>query len=390
MNNLLRQWRWIVLVAGLLSIAVVCLWWLMAAPPKNHHAAMPALQNPAEFLAGEPATGFAGVTRNYRLQFPRDHGAHPAFRQEWWYFTGNLVDPGGREYGYQLTFFRFAHGADDGLEQGGWNNDQTWTSHFALTDITANELVAEQDFARGGLGLANATSSPFSVWLNGWSGHSRETDCDDCFALELLAEGDRHGIQLQLETEYAPVLHGDNGFSSKSRDESVASYYYSWPDLKTTGSLQIDGQAFEVNGVSWMDHEWSTAVLAKGQSGWDWFALHFDDGRKMMLYQVRQTDGNPVRYAVVIDRLESDQPKRLKGVKFNVTDYWVSPHTGNRYPIAWKIVGPGVQIAVKSAVADQELRLMFTYYEGAMRFSGTFDGKPVSGKGYMELTGYGE
>ncbi len=377
-----------VLIVGLLLVLIAALM-LRHLPNTRSVAASSAL---VQFLSTNTDHDYAPVTPGYRLRFPIDHAAHPEFRQEWWYFTGNLTGEDDREFGFQLTFFRFAHGRSEQLPAAGWNNDQSWMAHFAVTDVQQNNFFAEQDFARGALDLAGAVADPFSVWVNGWSATSMLKACRECLNVNLVAEADEFSIDLELKSNTGPVLQGEQGFSVKNHQSDVASYYYSYPDLHSTGEVVIKGQSHQVEGTTWMDREWSSAVLAKGQSGWDWFALHLDDGRKLMLFQVRDEVKRNFRHAVLIGTNGISKQLSLETLEMTPTDFWTSPDTGNRYPTEWSIRNTSednaMELSIKPKVKNQELNLSFQYYEGAVEFEGEIEGDRITGSGYMELTGY--
>ena len=346
----------------------------------------------ADFLSSDADREFAAVTPGKQLRFPDDHAAHPACRQEWWYFTGNLVGDDQQEYGFQLTFFRFAHAALEQLPPTGWNNDQTWMAHFAFSDIDQGIFYAEEDFARGAIDLAGAISDPFLVWVNGWSASQEAVSCGDCLSARLEAHMEGVSIDLIVKSKRGPVLQGDRGYSVKNREGDVASYYYSYPDLETSGIVKIDGKSLKVKGRTWMDREWSSAVLAKGQTGWDWFAIHLDDGRKLMLFQVRDDVNGHFRHAMMVDRKGRALQIDTADLELIPTDHWRSPQTGYRYPIKWIIKNESnnnqLSIKVQPKLKNQELDLSFQYYEGAVEVEGEIDGQEVAGNGYMELTGY--
>lgn len=378
----------IVLGGGLIVAAIIAL--LVQQLPEQR-----AAQNRsplADFLSSDTQREFAEVTSEYRLRFPEDHGAHPDFRQEWWYFTGNLLGDDQREYGFQLTFFRFAHASSENLPPTGWNNDQTWMAHFAFSDFQQDVFYAEEDFARGAIDLAGATSDPFAVWINGWSVSQGPASCQNCLSARLEAQMEGVSIDLVVRSTRGPVLQGDRGFSVKNQKGDVASYYYSYPDLETSGTVQVGGRSLAVKGQTWMDREWSSAVLAKGQSGWDWFALHLEDGRKLMLFQVRDEINGHFRHAVLIDRKGNKAQIDTSDLELIPTDYWNSPQTGYRYPLEWIIKNKSdnnrLNIKIQPKIENQELDLSFQYYEGAVEVEGEIGGKEVAGNGYMELTGY--
>lgn len=333
---------------------------------------------------------FADVRPGVPLVFPDDHGAHPRFRQEWWYFTGNLNTADGRQFGVQLTFFRFAHGVFDVYRDSSWSHRQSYMAHFAISDIQNEHLFAFEDYARGTLGLAGATPRPFAVWVNGWSARSDSTD-DGRFDVRLHGKVDNVSIDIRAVTADAPLLQGDQGYSVKSSDGELASYYYSYPDLQADGEIRIDDETFDVSGKVWMDHEWSTSVIDKEQTGWDWFALRLDNGTRLMMFRVRGADNNNhFSYAYYIDA--DGQSRQFEGdaIQIQPTRLWTSRDTHASYPLGWRIgiADANLEIEVQAAYDNQELLLDFRYWEGVVNVAGHVDNAAVHGQGYMELTGY--
>ena len=364
--------------------------YLNTEPDKNS-----STQSLAAYLSAPETGEFAEVLPGHRPEFPQDHGAHPEYRQEWWYFVGNLVDASGNHYGFQLTFFRFA-GEEISIHQGdsAWHSRQSWMAHFAITDVTNNRFVAGEDISRQSLDLAGASAAPFKVWLNNWSVIESPSSCDHCFNLVLNATYGDNAIALKLTTVSQPVLQGDNGYSVKDTRGEVASYYYSIPDFNVTGTLTLDNQNIDVSGNSWMDREWSSAILGEEQAGWDWFALHLQDGSKLMLFQVRGKTPNltPYRHGIYIDPSGFKRSLKNEQIDLKVNRTWKSNRTDIVYPSTWrvKINSPETRadLEIWSAIDDQELDLFFTYYEGAALTKGTINAETVTGEGYMEMTGY--
>lgn len=351
-------------------------------------------EKPPRFLSGmlsgsADSRDYDHASPDNVIQFPEDHDAHEGFRHEWWYFTGNLESREGREFGYQLTFFRFAHASRSEI-QNAWNNDQTWMAHLAVSDIEAERFFLEQDMSRQVLDLAGAKIQPFRVWLHNWHATRHEPFEPDRLALDLSAAGDGFSIELSVKSKTAPVLQGENGYSRKDHSGKSASHYYSYPDMETSGQIRIDGEAFEVFGTTWMDREWSSALLQANQDGWDWFALHLDNGDKIMAFQIRQEQGDAYRHAVLIGPEQSKIP--LDVIEMNPTRSWTSPDTGVEYPIGWKLGLQSAQqiiaLEVDSLMPNQEVNLLFRYYEGAVEVHGQSGSEEISGRGYMELTGY--
>lgn len=330
----------------------------------------------------------AMVVRDFA--FPADHGPHPDYRNEWWYFTGNLDAAGGRRFGYELTIFRFALSPE--FEPAGtsaWETNQVYIGHLALTDVENGEFYVAQRYSRGAAGLAGAAELPFRVWLDDWSIAASATAIDDTWAVE--AADRQFGIRLSVTPQKPIVLNGDRGLSQKSAEPGNASYYYSIPRLRTAGSVTVDGTEIPVAGTSWLDREWGSSALARNQQGWDWFALQLSDGTDLMFYVLRQSDGSPDPQSAGtwVGADGNASHLTLDAVELVVTDTWESER-GGRYPSAWEIRIPSrdVQLSVKPVLANQELVTNVRYWEGAVDVSGTSGGVPIDGRGYVELTGY--
>ncbi len=362
--------------------------WCTMAP---HPAPSPPPASVTALLGGEDSAGFARATAPRTFRFPDDHGPHPAFRHEWWYFTGNLRGPGGRRFGYQLTFFRFALSPDPPARESRWAANQAYVAHFAITDVQGNRFHYFERTGRGALGLAGATGRPLRVWLDDWSAEGSRSST---LPIRLRAVEDEASIDLVLDTARPIVLQGDRGLSRKSAASGNASYYYSMTRLATRGSLQIDGVSFPVEGNSWLDREWGTGSLEKGQTGWDWFALQLSDGRDLMFYRLRRGGGatDPFSAGTLVHPDGSVRLLSPDDVRIEVLGSWRSPESGARYPSRWRVRLPseGLEMEVAPRLTDQELRTSVRYWEGAVKVRGASGGKPVEGEGYVELTGYGE
>jgi predicted secreted hydrolase len=339
--------------------------------------------------AGDNLRGFAIADGSRQLHLPQDQGPHPDFQTEWWYYTGNLERQDGRHFGYQLTFFRRALLPPQLAikRPSDWATNQVYMAHFALTDVATNSYQAFESISRGAAGLAGAQSDPFSVWLDDWQVRQVSTD-----TYQLQAKKDGFAIQLSLQNLKGFILQGDHGYSQKGPAPGQASYYYSQTRLQTRGEVTSDGKQFTVSGLSWMDHEFSTSALDKNQVGWDWFALQLNDQSELMLYQLRMADGSidPYSSGSYVAPDGSVHQLALQDFHNQVEGYWTSPQTKARYPARWTIQVPGEDLIlnIEPYIPDQELHVSFTYWEGAVKFSGTSHGKPVSGSGYVELTGY--
>lgn len=342
-------------------------------------------------LGEEDSGGFARATAPRVFRFPDDHGPHPEYRHEWWYFTGNLRGPGGRRFGYQLTFFRFALSPDPPARRSRWATNQAYMGHFAITDVQGNRFRHFERTGRGALGLAGATGRPFRVWLDDWSAEGKKTST---LPIRLRAVEDDASIDLVLDTARPIVLQGDRGLSRKSAAPGNASYYYSMTRLATRGNVRLDGVSFPVEGNSWLDREWGTSSLEEGQTGWDWFALQLSDGRDLMFYRLRRGHGttDPFSAGTLVLTDGSVRPLSPDDVRIETLGSWRSPKSGARYPSRWRVLLPseGLELEVIPRSADQELRTTVRYWEGAVSVRGTSGGEPVGGEGYVELTGYGE
>jgi predicted secreted hydrolase len=338
-------------------------------------------------LGAEEDTGYARALEPRKFEFPRDHGPHPDFKTEWWYYTGNLEDEEGRRFGYQLTFFRVALAPHPIRRPSSWGTRQAYMAHFALTNVAGGRFFYSERFARGAMGLAGAESAPFHVWLEDWQARGPA----ETFPMELSASTDTAAIDLSLRQGKPVVLQGEKGLSQKSAEAGNASYYYSLTRMPTQGRIRIEGEQYEVRGSSWLDREWSTSALAADQQGWDWFALQSDDGHELMYYQLRRQDGSadPASRGVLVFPDGSTLPLQREQLHLEVTSHWQSPRGGS-YPSAWRMKVPDqdLELQITPLLAEQELDVTIRYWEGAVRFSGHCGERPITGYGYVELTGY--
>ena len=374
-----------------LCVAALLAGWFLRRTLAPHPAPSSLPASAAVLLGGEDPGGFARATAPRAFRFPDDHGPHPEFRHEWWYFTGNLRGPGGRRFGYQLTFFRFALSPDPPARASRWAANQAYMAHFAVTDVQGNRFRHFERTGRGALGLAGATARPLRVGLDDWSAEGKKTST---LPIRLRAAEDDASIDLVLDTARPIVPQGDRGLSRKGAAPGNASHYYSMTRLATRGTVRVDGVSFPVEGNSWLDREWGTSSLEKGQVGWDWFALQLSDGRDLMFYRLRREDGgsDPFSAGTLVLPDGSYRPLSLDDVQIETLESWRSPEDGARYPSRWRLRLPseGLELNVIPRIADQELRTAVRYWEGAVGVRGTSRGEPVEGEGYVELTGYGE
>lgn len=334
--------------------------------------------------------GFERVTGPRPFQFPADHAAHPDYRSEWWYFTGNLEAGNGREFGFQLTFFRFALAPESPLRASSWATRQVWMAHFAITDIAAGEHYEFERFQRGALGLAGAELAPLRIWLDDWSMTSEQDG--SLFPLRLQARAEEIAIDLRVTARKPRVLQGDDGYSAKSEEPGNASYYYSYTRLGAEGSLRVPDGEMSVRGSAWLDREWSTSALADDQAGWDWLSLQLEDGRDLMVYRLRGHDGDtdPASAGVLVGPDGAVRRLGVEDFQLQPQEYWTSPQSGVRYPVAWRVRVPSaaLDLNVTARLDAQEMDTAFRYWEGAVRVESR-SGAPVAGLGYLEMTGYG-
>jgi len=322
---------------------------------------------------GRESAGFAEVVPGKVFDFPEDHGAHPGFRIEWWYLTANLRDAEGNHYGVQWTLFRNALRPD--ADERGWGNGNLWLGHAGLT--TATRHFAAQRLARGGVGQAGVVAAPFEAWIDDW-----ELGGDPAAGMRVAASGDDFAYRLQLQPGGPIVLQGEQGLSRKSTG-GQASYYYSQPFLQARGVLRIDGRQVEVSGPAWLDREWSSQPLAAEQLGWDWFSLRLDDGRRLMLFRLRQADGQDYLSGTWIEA--DGRTEALHGADIELQPLGHTRVAGRDVPTRWSIAIPGKGFEVEAAAINPHawMDLDTPYWEGPVRVQGS-----ASGVGYLEMTGY--
>lgn len=340
-------------------------------------------------LRGGDAQGYARALEPREFTFPTDHGPHPEFRTEWWYYTGNLETAEGRRFGFQLTFFRSALAPEMPARQSEWATRQAWLAHFALSDVDGERFRSCERWSRGAAGLAGVRTEPFRVWVKDWSAQAVGSQA---FPMRLTASADGVVLDLTLQRGKPPVLQGERGLSRKSAEPGNASYYYSLTRMPAEGTVRFGDEFFAVTGLAWMDREWSTSSLGADQVGWDWFALQLSDGRDLMLYQLRRQDGgaDPASSGSLVG--PDGGARSLSSADFSIDglDLWTSPRSGAAYPARWRVRVPSeeLDLEVRPLLADQELDVSFRYWEGAVAVEGTRAGRPVRGRGYVELTGY--
>jgi predicted secreted hydrolase len=344
----------------------------------------------APLLAAPPVfSPVAPLADGKELVFPRDFGAHPSFRTEWWYATGWLTTAEGKSVGYQVTFFRSRTETDD-ANPSKFAPKQLIIGHAALSDAAQGKLLHDERSARAGFGLAFASEADTDVKLDDW----RMTRGDDGrYRMSIPASG--FTLELVLEPTQPVLLQGRGGYSQKGPRPEQSSYYYSKPQLKTSGAIVgADGRRTAVTGVTWLDQEWSSPVLDPEAAGWDWTGVSLDDGGALMAFRIRRKTPQGAGDTLWAHATWRDASGKIMhfgpdDVKFTPRTRWRSPRTGAEYPVAVTIETGDASWQLDPLQPDQELDSRRStgavYWEGAVTVS---RGGKQAGRGYLELTGY--
>ena len=330
-----------------------------------------------------PPPEFAVARPGYRYQFPRDHYAHPEFRTEWWYWTGNLRDAAGRRFGFELTFFRQAATARPVIPSGTWDPTEIYLAHLTLSDIQGRRFHHFERVNRAGPGLAGVDAARDRIWNGNW-----EAGLD-----RLRAVAETFRLDLRTTSAKPPVIHGIGGISQKAAGEGRASHYISFTRLEVTGTVHLQGREFQVEGTAWMDHEFFTHQLEPEQTGWDWMSIQLDSGTELMLFRLRRRDGSldPFSAGTFVDL--KGNARHLTAAEFRLDPVGDTKWRG-LYPLRWRVEVPAIGLTLEATTPldNQELvsqsSMTPTYWEGAMDFEGTAAGRRVTGVGYLEMTGY--
>lgn len=358
------------------------------------------------------------------LRFPADHGAHPAFRTEWWYATGALHTQGGEALGFQVTFFRsrvgpptvappwgrfdprhllFAHAALTDVAArahwhaqrlGRWNGDPAaQPDHATLADTglhlggwaLARHGPASAPSAAGGPSVPSGTTpsgSPNSAPSAAPPSSYRTRLSDEAFALDLT-----------LTTTQPLLLQGEGGVSRKGPGAEQASFYYSQPQLAVAGTVRRGGRSDAVRGTAWLDHEWSETLLHPDAVGWDWVGMNLANGATLTAFRLRRADGSAL-WAGGSWRASGNaatQAFASTDLRWTALAHWASPQSGARYPVRWRLETPVGAFVVQSLLDAQELDSRHTtgtvYWEGLSELLHATTGQWL-GLGYLEMTGY--
>lgn len=330
------------------------------------------------------SSDFSQADKPIAFVFPGEHQQHPDFRSEWWYLTMTLATDDGREFGAQFTVFRQAlrPAKPDDVRSSDWTLDQVYLGHLAITDVAAGKHEHEERLSRQHPDLAGVhplVGGGAWVYLEGW-----QLDLESTRS-HLLAQGSDLSLDLNLQAARQPVLQGEQGLSRKS--ESQASYYYSWPRLQIVGEIRVGGESYQARGLGWFDHEWSTSVLSDEQVGWEWFALHLDDGRDLMVFRLRRQDGRRDSHDHGVLVAADGTKKVLGAADFELLPgrSWTDPN-GVVWPLGWKLTVGSEVFLIETPLDDQRMQTLIPYWEGLVYV--TSDNGHRLGRGYMELTGY--
>ena len=335
--------------------------------------------------AATAAEEYPRVVPGRALEFPRDFGSHPDFRNEWWYITGWVKNGSGASYGVQITFFRNRPRVSE-ANSSRFAPRQLLFAHAAIADAKLRRLRHDERAARAGFGLAEASQTSTEVHIGDWSLALAERE----YRAHVVARDFR--LDLRFAQTHPPLLQGDAGFSRKGNSLANASYYYSEPQLAAAGSIATDGGDIEVRGTAWLDHEWSSEPLASGAVGWDWTGINLDSGGALMAFRMRDRSGATL-WAGGALRTSDERVRSLApgDVQFDAKRRWRSPHTGIEYPVAMEVTAANASYTLEPLFDDQELDARAStgtiYWEGAVR---ALAAGREAGRGYLELTGYGK
>ena len=336
------------------------------------------------------SSDFQQVIGHREFTFPDDHGPHPDYGVEWWYFTGNLSTEDKRHFGYQLTFFRVGLGQGQVKRESLWSTSQLYMGNLALSDVQNTKFYAFERVSREALDFSGAVVTDegnFRIWIDDWIIDGAGSDLP---TVRILAKEGLLKIDLTLQSTKPVILNGQLGLSRKNQELGGASYYYSCTRMATEGFITLGKENMQVAGLSWMDREWSTSALSEKQIGWDWFGLQLSDGRDLMLYQFLTGEGkvDSNSSGTIIEQDGTYHFLNFDDFAITNLDHWISRISGTQYPSTWQIEIPdhGLDITIKPYFEDQEFNGIIRYWEGAVSLVGSSDSRFVTGSGYVEMT----
>lgn len=328
----------------------------------------------------------------YKYQFPRDHASHDEFKTEWWYYTGHLKSVAGKKYGFELTFFRIGVETPNVPQKTPWQLNNYYLAHFAVTDENNKKFHYFEKLNRSGVKAAGAREDAFYVFNEGWFAEWLNG------RFYIKADTPQFGLHLTLEPMKPPVVHGKDGVSQKASCKGCASHYYSMTRLKADGLLFENGNPVSVSGLGWMDHEFGSNQLTEDQVGWDWFSVQLDNGCELMLYFMRRADG---KYDINSSGTFIDKDGKATHIAVDqfsqrTLGKWKSAKSGGTYPMGWKVGVPSLKLELTLTPTHEDQELVtksstgVTYWEGSTTVSGKWGADSVSGKAYVEMTGYSD
>lgn len=335
----------------------------------------------------------APVAAGRRLAFPRDHGAHPEQRTEWWYATGWLAAPGRDEptHGFQVTFFR-ARTEVPADHPSRFAAQQLLFAHAALTDLAERRLRHDQRIARAGFGNL-AAEDDTRVALRGWRFERSGPLEASRYRTFVTSDAGGFGFDFELAATQPLLLQGDAGWSRKGPRPAQASHYYSQPQLAVQGTLTRAGRPQPVQGRAWLDHEWSDEYLAEEAIGWDWVGLNLADGSALTAFRLRRPDDGTF-WAGGSHRAPGGALRAFAAeeLRFEPQRLWTSPASRATYPVQWRLTTPAGVFVVRALLDAQELDSRES--TGAIYWEGLAEVLDAAGRrvglGYLEMTGRAE
>jgi predicted secreted hydrolase len=336
---------------------------------------------------------FARADQPWQFSFPADHGAHPDYRTESWYFVGHLTTPQGRQFGFQLTFFRFALAPRVKESPSAWATNQVYRGHFAITDVAEKEFYAFERFSRAALGLSGAAVAPIRVWVENWQAKMAASNGNDQpLIFHLQAHDEDVKIELRLQGTKPLVLpEAGNLLPTNARNSF---HFYAIPRLAAHGKIQIESDVFQVTGHGWLDHTWGFVPVSQGQLALNRFLLQLDDGQEIVALQLHRRDGSgtPITTGILVNQDGSVQPLDRRAVMLEQLDEWRSPWDETIYPSRWRLRIPAqtIDLTVTPFIRDQEMTTAIRYWGGLVDVAGTVNGRSLGGSGHVELTGYAD
>lgn len=385
MNNFLIRGKR--LAAGLVLLSAIGAAWWFVKPDSSTRVQATI---PITTLLNDSREGFTRTDKPWRFVFPADHGSHPDFQTEAWYFTGHLASPRGQRFGFQLTFFRFALDPQAPQSPSAWATNQIYRSHFALTDLTEEKFYADERYSRAALGLSGATTAPMRVWLEDWRAEMLSNDGGNV-AFQLHAEAKDARIDLRLQSIKPLVLPEDGDLLPAS---GTGAHLYLAPRMAAQGEVQLGSALYQVTGFGWFDHIWGNIPIGQGQLTVNRFTLRLDDGREILALQLRRRDGSgtPITTGFIIARDGSVRRLDRRAIELETLDYWDSPRDSTAYPARWRLHIPeeAIELTITPWIDDQEVISAIRYWGGAVALKGSAKGQPITGNGHVELTGYAD